>query len=131
MERRTITAAGVGPDDVRTVQVALHPTYEHDRDGRARLTGHQLTNQVVVVVRRLDDLGRIADGAIGAGATTVESVSFGVADEEPLRREALRAAVGDARAKAEALASAAGIRLGEVRSIAEETGEFGPQSRCG
>lgn len=115
-----IAAAGAAPDEVRTAHVALHPAWEHDRDGRSRLVGHQLVNQVIVTVRRLDELGRIVDGAIGAGATTVESVSFGLADERPLRREALQAAVDDARDKAGVLAAAAGVRLGGVVSIAED-----------
>ncbi len=118
--------AGVAAADIRTVNLALNPVYEHDRDGRSRLVGHQLTNEVVGVVRALDDVGRVVDAAISAGATSVESVTFRVADEEGLRREALAAAVRDAQAKAGVLADAAGVRLGAVRSLAEEVGRVGP-----
>lgn len=118
--------AGVARDDVRTVRLALHPVYEHERGGGNRLTGHQLTNEMAVLVRDLDAVGRIVDAAISAGATTVESVSFRVADEAGLRREALSAAIADARGKAEVLAGAARVRLGPVRSLGEEVGRSGP-----
>ena len=121
-----VAAAGAGSDDVRTAQVALYPMYEHDPGGRQRLAGYQLTNQVAITVRRLEDVGRILDEAIEAGASTVESLTFALADDRPLAREALAAAVADARARAEVLATAGSVRLGEVASISEKVGRSGP-----
>jgi uncharacterized protein YggE len=51
---------------------------------------------------------------LGAGANRIESVNFGVADVEQPRRQALAAAVAQARSLGEAMAEAAGGRLGPL-----------------
>ena len=63
--------------------------------------------------------GALLDAAMQAGATSVEGLSFGLRDDSALRRQALTAAIEDARPKAEAAAAAAGLRLGGVRSVLE------------
>jgi hypothetical protein len=73
-------------------------------------------------VRDLATLGTLLDTAFRAGANRFDGLSFGVADPEPLRREARVAAVADARAAAETYAEAAGVTLGPILRI-EETGE--------
>ncbi len=57
--------------------------------------------------------------AIAGGATTVDGITFAVADPAPLEREAREAAVADARAKADTLVRAAGTSITGVVSIAE------------
>ena len=65
----------------------------------------------------LDDLSRVGtvvDAGLAGGANQVEELSFGLADESDARRQALAAAVRNARAQAETMAQAAGGRLGEL-----------------
>lgn len=65
----------------------------------------------------LDDLNRvgaIVDAGIAGGANQLEELSFGLADESDARRQALAAAVRNARAQAETMAQAAGGRLGDL-----------------
>ena len=64
--------------------------------------------------------------AVGAGATTVQDVSVGLAESAAAEDEARTLAVADARRKAEVLARAAGVRLGAATLLAEELSGGGP-----
>jgi uncharacterized protein YggE len=63
--------------------------------------------------------GALLETAMQAGTTSVEGLSFGLRDDTALRREALTAAIQDARPRAEAAAATAGLRLGGIRSVVE------------
>jgi uncharacterized protein YggE len=77
-------------------------------------------NILRVNIRDPRRLGEIVDTVARAGAAIVGSLSFGVSDEAGARRAALEAAGKDARAKAEALAGAAGKHVSEAVAIAED-----------
>jgi uncharacterized protein YggE len=78
-----------------------------------------VTNVLAVTVRALDTLPALLDDALLAGGESVvlHGIEFDVEKRRELERGALEAAVGDARARAETLAAAAGARLGTVVSI--------------
>ena len=112
--------AGVTDRDVRTTDLSLGAELEYRPDGPPRRLGFRLANRVAVRTAP-DGVARVVDGAVSAGATSLDGVSFHVRDEAGARREALRSAMDDARAGAEALAAAAGVALGAVRSVREVT----------
>lgn len=114
-----VRGAGIGERDVRTEMLSLTPAWEYPPNAPPRRTGYQAVNRLAVLARDLEALGRVVDAAIAAGATTLDGLEFGFADASRLQLEALGAAVGEARAKAEALASAAGAVLGAAASIEE------------
>ena len=62
----------------------------------------------------------IVDAAVAAGATDVSGPDLGVSSRTSLERQALQAAFDDAKAKAQALASRAGVTLGRAASIQEQ-----------
>ena len=64
-------------------------------------------------------VGAVIDLAFGAGANTLDGVSFSVSDEAPALAESLKAAVADAKEKAAVLAEAAGLGEIEIVSIQE------------
>ncbi|SIS99979.1 hypothetical protein SAMN05421759_10966 [Roseivivax lentus] len=111
--------------DVQTSGLSLQPVYtRYDRDNGKppEITGFRASNQVTVRVRDLDVLGDVLGAVTGDGANSLDGLSFGVSDEAPLLDAARRAAVADARAKAELYAEAAGVSLGRVLSIGEQGG---------
>jgi uncharacterized protein YggE len=63
----------------------------------------------------------VLDDAAEAGgdAVRINSISFTVDDPEQYEADARKAAVEDARKRAEELAALAGVTLGKVRSISE------------
>lgn len=114
-----VEAAGVARRDVRTMLLSVQPRYDY-KDGEApRLVGYDLANVVEVTVRTLAGLGGVIDGALLAGATSLDGLAFRVADPTEAERRARTAAVAEARARAEVLAAAAGVAIGGVTDIVE------------
>ena len=114
-----VDAAGVARRDVRTAILSVQPRYDY-RDGKApRLAGYDLANLVEVTVRDLAVLGRVIDGALEAGATSLDGLVFRVDDPRAAEAAARRAAVAEARSRAEVLADAAGVRITGVTDIVE------------
>jgi uncharacterized protein YggE len=114
-----VSAAGVERGDIRTSTLSVQPRYDY-RDGKPpTLTGYDLANVVVVTARDLARLGDVIDGALGAGATSLDGLTFRVDDPRPAEREARTAAVAEARERADVLAAAAGVTIAAVHDIAE------------
>ena len=120
-----LKAAGIEDRDIQTSGLSLGPRYDYNRtnpDGSAQITGFIASNMVTVRVRVLDQLGAVLDAVVTDGANTLGGVSFGLQEPDPVLDEARKDAVADARRKAELYAAAAGVTLGKVRSIAEQSG---------
>jgi uncharacterized protein YggE len=112
--------AGAASADIRTTALSLEPQYDPSRSGGApSAVGYEVTNLVIVTVRDLERLGVVVDGGLAAGATSLDGLSFGIADPAALETVARRAAVADARLKAEDLAAAAGVSITGIHSIDE------------
>jgi uncharacterized protein YggE len=111
---------GIPDADMQTSVLTLQPLYEY-RDGATtpRIVAYEIRNGLKVTIRDLDRVGRAIDGALAAGATTLDSVSLDVGDRTAAERQARDRAVRDARAKADTLVSAAGVRIEDVVSITE------------
>jgi uncharacterized protein YggE len=74
-------------------------------------------NTVYVTVRDLDGLGDLLDDTIAAGANSINSIQFDVADKSAAVKEARAKGVEDAKTQAQELATAAGITLGNIQNI--------------
>ncbi|MDH4334120.1 MAG: SIMPL domain-containing protein [Chloroflexota bacterium] len=114
---------GVPDADVQAPSLTVQPTYDYSRS-EAKLTGYQASRPMTIRVRDIDLLGPILDGLVDDGATQIHGTSMELADAEAASREALAAAVTVARARAEALARAAGVSLGGPIRIEEEAGDM-------
>lgn len=111
---------GIADKDIQTTILSLQPVYDYSINSSSpRLTGYNLSNAVAVTVRNLDKVGDAIDGALAAGATTMDGLTFRVADQAAAERQAREAAMAEAKAKAQALASAAGVAIKGVASISE------------
>jgi len=115
-----VLSAGVDRADVRTASLVVQPDIEYT-DRTPRVRGHQVNHQYLVTVRDLARLGAVIDGALAAGATGLDGVSFRNADAAGADDRARVEAIRDARRRAELLAGEAGVRVGEVVAIAEST----------
>jgi uncharacterized protein len=117
-----VDAAGVERRDVRTALLSVQPRYEYRENQPPALAGYDLANVVEVTVRDLARLGAVVDGTLGAGATSLDQLTFRVADPEPAEREARLRAMAAARARADVLAEAAGLSIVGVSDIVEGGG---------
>ncbi len=119
-EMRKVIAAvkAAGGTNVQTQSVSLSPRYD-EKNG---VTGYVATNTVVVTAADLAKAGTMIDAAVGAGANQVYGPSLAVSDQAELYRKALTGAVANARTKAQALATAAGVSLGRITTVVENGG---------
>lgn len=124
-----VTAAGIERRDIRTTLLSVQPRYDYREDRAPKLTGYDLANTVTVTVRDLDHLGDVVDGALGAGATSMDGLSFRVADPAPAEREARTRAMAAARARADVLAEAAGLVITGVADVIEGEAAHPPVPR--
>ena len=72
---------------------------------------------------RVDALAKTGDviaAAVATGATNVSGVRFDLKDRDAVEREALRVAVQDARRRADAAASGAGVTIERIIRIEEQ-----------
>ena len=133
LAQRLIAAAmKVVPDAkaFQTSDLSLQPQYTGStRPGQndpPHIASYVARNVLTV---RLDDVtkvGPLVDAVTDAGATNVDSISFGLKDEKPARRQALMNAVRDARDKAEAMAAGLDVTVIEVFSIDEGGADVRP-----
>jgi uncharacterized protein YggE len=124
MER--LKGTGLPADAIRTLAYDLQPEFDY-HEGRQTLRGYVARNTIEVRVDELPRLGEILDAAVTAGATSVAGVRFDLKDRTGAEREALRLAVEDARARADAAAGGAGLRVDTVVKIEEQReGHFPP-----
>lgn len=114
-----LTAMGYGPGTMSTIGYLAQPTYKYE-NGTQTLTGYAALNAIVLQVHDLKKVGRTVDAALGAGATGVRSLRFESSGLADARRRALRDAVEGARRDAEALARAAGGRMGDLVLLSTE-----------
>ncbi len=126
-----LRAAGIEERDLQTTGLSLNPNYDSSKSYADGSAGFVASNQLNVRVRALDGLGAVLDAAVKDGANTLNGLSFGVTDQAPLLDEARKRAVAQARAKADLLSTAAGVKLGRVVSITEGGGfaQPGPMYR--
>lgn len=109
--------AGIADKDLQTQYVSVSPRYSNDG---TTLVGYTASNSVTAMLRSIAGTGAIIDAAVAAGANSVNGPSLTVDDTDALYQKALTAAVANARAKAQTLASAGGLTLGAVHSVVED-----------
>ncbi len=118
-----LKAAGVAEADIQTANLSLQPTYDYS-SSKSTITGYATDNVVSITVRDLTKVGETVDAAVDAGATQVNGVSFRVDDQSKVEAQARAAAMKDAKSKADALASAAGVNITGIASISEVSSPF-------
>jgi uncharacterized protein len=108
--------AGISGPNVRTVSYTIQPEYSRpSRDDPQRppvISSYRAINMVQVTVEPVTKAGEIIDIALQAGANRVAHLTFELRDPDSAHVEALRVAVRKAQTEAQAMAEAAGQRLG-------------------
>lgn len=124
-----LAGSGIARADLTTSGYSLQAIYGDVKAGSNRrppLLGYTANTSVTAQVRRLDGLGQLLDEVVDAGATGIDSVAFSLSDPAARMDEARRAALADARHRADLYAAAAGTHVGRVQSITENGGGYAP-----
>ena len=116
-------ALGIEDDAISTNGIGIYPNYNYDSmDGSEIITGYTAYNNISVTVKDVANSGKYIDAAFAAGANSLDYVEFSAADIAEASDRALALAVSNATDKAQVLAEAAGLELGEVLEVREGSG---------
>jgi len=108
--------------DLKTISYSLNPTYQyHPKGEEPTITGYSAVNVVQVTLDDLAKIGTVIDSATQAGANHVQGIQFTLRDQDAVRAEALRQAATRARAEAEVLAAALGLKVVRVLAVEENS----------
>lgn len=106
-------------DEVKTSGYSLTPAYRYPQGGKPEIVGYNASNTLRIKTMSLDLVGRLIDSAMQAGANNVNRLVFTLKDEQSAQLEALRAASLKARSKAEAIATALGLKIVKITAVIE------------
>ncbi|RHO87080.1 SIMPL domain-containing protein [Clostridium sp. AF37-7] len=108
---------GIADTSVQTSGLGLNPIY--DWDNGKKITGYEMTTEVVVSDVAIEDAGAIISDSVNAGINSIDSVQYQCSNFDEIYQEALKKAIESARVKAEAMAEAGGCKLGTMTNVQE------------
>ena len=119
-----IKALGVADADVHTTNFSVWPEDRYDPNSGQLLPdrNYRVESTIEINVRAIDKVGQVLEAAIQNGANNIYGLNFQLQDTSGLASQARAAAIDDAQARAQEVASALGVSLGEVVSATEVSG---------
>ena len=130
-----IAKLGIPATQIRTSRLSLTPIYapgpRSDSREAPRIASYSASNQVSIEVTNLTQIGPIIDAGLRAGSNQVDGVQFRLKDDLPLREQALKKAVAEARRKAETMAEALNLRILGIQEVSETGSSVIPRGEGG
>jgi uncharacterized protein len=117
----------IAKEKVGTSGLYISPEYSYDK-GKQQFIGYTVNRTLRITMDDLSIHERVLSAIVDAKIDQVNGVEFTLADPEARAKAVRVKAVGNAHEKAEALATAAGAKLGQVIAIST-TGEAMPPPR--
>lgn len=108
---------GIDEKEMKTSNVGLNPIYDWN-NGR-KITGYEMTTEIVVSSVPIDEAGAIISDSVNAGINSIDSVQYQCSDFDALYAEALKNAITAARKKAELMAEAGGKKVVAMTQVQE------------
>lgn len=116
---------GIEPRDLQTAGLQINPRYVYpkDNDGtqQPRIVAYQVSNTLTIRVRDIARVGEIIDQSVTLGVNQGGNISFVNDDPSAAMTQARIRAVEDAVSRATTLAEAAGVSLGTVLEMSEQS----------
>ncbi|HJJ28403.1 MAG TPA: SIMPL domain-containing protein [Methanocorpusculum sp.] len=111
-----VKSAGIKESDITTNKYSMYSYTVGEYNEGTYPKGtvvYAINSSVKVVSYDVDAIGTVIDKAVSAGANSIGSLQFGLSNEKQIseRKAALQSAVKAARADADAVAEALGIRI--------------------
>ena len=107
---KSVKDFGIKPEDIQTQNIS----YYQNPKGSFNPGQWQVNNSVEITLRNIEQTQQLADLLNASGATNVYGPNFRLDDTNTAEMGLYEAAMKDAKAKAEAIARAAGRTLGKV-----------------
>lgn len=123
--------AGLTDKEYETGRFNLRPVYSGrprtaGAEWRPKIVAYEVTNTLSIKTRKLELAGKLIQSANEAGANTINSIGFDLADPRVHRAEAIAAATANARGDAAVLARAADVKLVRILSITLDEAQWRP-----
>ena len=129
---------GLSDKDIKTTNYSVSPNYSNAimpimLNGQQNITGYTVTQNLEIKIKPIDKANRVVDTATADDANLVGGVNFTFSNSlsKSLEERATKQAVDNAKAKAQSLAKAAGIRLGNIVNVVENSNEPRPLMSAG
>jgi len=106
-------------NEVKTASYSLNPNYRYPQGGKPEIVGYTATNILRIKTGTLANVGKLIDASMQSGANTIHRLVFNLKDEHAAQLQALRLASTKAKAKAEEMAAALGLKIVRVLSLTE------------
>ena len=116
--REAMTSLGIPEDCVNTDYMNIYAIYDY-QDDQEEVMAYNAGSTLAIKVTSMDAVGEVIDSAFAAGANTLNGISFSDSDTDAAKAESLKKAVADAKAKAEILAEASGLKINRIDLITE------------
>ncbi|MGN8024020.1 SIMPL domain-containing protein [Phyllobacterium sp. 22229] len=119
--------AGIAERDLQTSGFNIDPRYVYPENKQGqppqapKIVGYAVSNSLSVRVRDLKKVGEILDQSVTLGVNQGGNLTFTNDKPETIVEEARKKAVANAIAKAKTLTAAAGVEVGKVIEISEQT----------
>lgn len=123
---------GIAERDLQTSGFAIQPRmhYPRPRPGEAeqapKIIGYTVQNTLTVRIRDINLVGELLDLSVTLGVNQGGQLSWSNQDPSAALEEARKLAVKDAAQRAQTLATAAGVKLGDLLELSEQTYRPGP-----
>jgi len=128
--KHDLETAGASRKEIIEGQVSMNPSYDYSKPGMPpSITGYQLMQTLTARSENDQVLPQLIDAATAAGATSV-SIGFESKPDQENNSDLQVEALKDAHERAEELAKASGVKLGDLISVSqvEQASGAGPMS---
>ena len=116
--RKALTDKGVSEDCIHTDYMNIYAVYDYSNE-QEQLTAYNANSTLAINVTDMESVGTLIDASFSAGANTLNGITFSASNTDEAKTESLQKAVADAKAKAETLAAASGLRITGMDIISE------------
>src|ERR1700728_2737865 len=119
-----LVGAAVDHKDISTTEVTLQPQYSSpEPGGNPAIAGYRATNAITVKIHPTDAAAPLLALIVGTGgaAPRIKSVSYSIADDSQLVKDARTRAFNDAKSRAERHAQLRVRQLGKVLCISDDS----------
>src|SRR2546428_7419543 len=117
-------ALGMPDKDINTSGYWVGPNYIQNNT----IDGYRASEQLLLKWHNVDTVGKTLDALVQEGGATQIGVGFSLADPKAAQAEARSLAIADARKRAQAMAGAAGGKLGKVVRVSDQTSPSYPST---
>ncbi|MFA5886923.1 MAG: SIMPL domain-containing protein [Patescibacteria group bacterium] len=107
--------------DIKTTSYNLNPVYNWTDQAGQQLIGYEVVQNLTLKIRDLSKIGDVIARTTEKGANQIGNINFTIDDEYALKNQARELAIQKAKEKAELIAKQSGMKLGEIKSVYENS----------